>query len=140
VSNHAVQTITVALINAMLQATGIIGRSHLLKEFDDLGIRQIILQLNPDPSKPLSSQMIEFQTLLAQDMYLRRKREVSSRMNSSGSNQVGKRQDAMIDEIRDISSCVSWKQVGFTSETPRKDFVKTGHLGLETLHAIVVVF
>jgi hypothetical protein len=139
VVNIAIQTITLALINTMLQTAGIIGRSQLLQTFDDLGIRQIVLSLNADPSKSLYRQIIEFQTLLAQDLYLKKKKFVSSRTNSSGANQP-KKQDGMLDRIRDISGCDSWKKIGFSSETPKKEFQRTGHLGLETLYAIVSVF
>ena len=140
VINPAIQTITVALINTMLQTSGIIGLSKLLKEFDDLGIREIMLSINADPSKPLSRHIIEFQTLLAQDLYLRRKKAASSRKNASGSNQGGKKQDFMLDQIREISGCDSWKQIGFSSESPKIEFAKTGQLGLETLSEIVLVF
>lgn len=124
----------------MLQTAGITGRSQLLASFEDLGIRQIILSLKSD-HKSLTHHIIEFQTTLAQDLYLKRKYAVSSRgrTNSSGANQ-SKRHDEMFEYLREMSGSESWRYIGFSSESPKKDFFsKTGHLGLETLCAIVLV-
>ncbi|KAJ3097778.1 hypothetical protein HDU97_004558 [Phlyctochytrium planicorne] len=133
-TDYLLQLNSMQLINVLFRKATEKFRGEFVYLLDALNIRKVVVGLmQASPAEELGKQLVEFQRLLIQEGYRRKRLAVDTR------NPVI---FTMLEEIWEASGLKAegdfkWRKIGFETEVPRKEMNRVGLLGLETIHNFV---
>ncbi|CAO3609669.1 unnamed protein product [Cunninghamella echinulata] len=129
---------SLALLTAMLKTVTEEHRNELPERLDQLGIsKNIVRIMNNHLSEELKGQLLEYQTADIQNAVQRRKTPVSLN-NTKDMKMLNEIWDAAKVSSIQVHGARKWKKIGFSSESPQKEFSRTGLFGLQRMHAFVM--
>ncbi|CAO3623991.1 unnamed protein product [Cunninghamella blakesleeana] len=129
---------SLSLLTAMLKTVTDEHRNELPEKLDQLGISKNIVRIMNNPlSDELKGQVLEYQTANILNAVHRRKTPVSLH-NSQDMKMLNEIWDAAKVSNIQIHGARKWKKIGFSSESPQKEFGRTGLFGLQRMHAFVM--
>ncbi|RUS12924.1 LOW QUALITY PROTEIN: ELMO/CED-12 family-domain-containing protein [Endogone sp. FLAS-F59071] len=88
--------------------------------------------MNDHPSDELAEHLMEFQSLTIRNAHRRRKTQISL---------DNERHRAMLEEIwalaqvQDVQGTTKWRRIGFSTESPQREFHRAGYFALENMYA-----
>ncbi|KAJ3117603.1 hypothetical protein HDU96_006201 [Phlyctochytrium bullatum] len=133
-TDYLLQLNSMQLINVLFRKATEKYRGEFVFLLDALQIRKVVVGLmQMSPAEELGKQLVEFQRLLIQEGYRRKRLNVDTR------NVII---HTMLEEIWEASTLKAdgdykWRRIGFETEIPRKEMNRIGLLGLETIHNFV---
>ncbi|KAI8060851.1 ELMO/CED-12 family-domain-containing protein [Gongronella butleri] len=129
---------SLALLTAMIKMVTDEYRSKLPESLEAYDLKKYIVRLmNSSPSEELRTQLLEYQTVMGQNFSMRRKTHVSLKNPEDAQMLNDIWEAAKVDDIQ-IPGARKWKKLGFSSENPQRQFVRTGQFGLQRLHGLVM--
>ncbi|RUP13799.1 ELMO/CED-12 family-domain-containing protein [Jimgerdemannia flammicorona] len=124
---------SLSLINALLKHVTDLYRVEFTAMLDSLNVRKTVSRLmNDHPSDELAEHLIEFQSLTIRNAHRRRKTQVSLE---------NERHRGMLEDIwnaaqvHDVQGTTKWKKIGFSTESPQREFHRAGYFALENMYA-----
>ncbi|KAI8093144.1 ELMO/CED-12 family-domain-containing protein [Halteromyces radiatus] len=129
---------SLALLTAMLKTVTEEHQSELPERLGQLNIGKYIVRLmNSHPSDELRKHLLEYQTAMIRNVIQRRRTPVSLH-NSKDMKMLNEIWDAAKVANIQVPGARKWKKIGFSSESPQREFTRTGKFGLQRMHAFVV--
>ncbi|KAJ3226478.1 hypothetical protein HK099_004788 [Clydaea vesicula] len=130
-TDYQLQSNSLQLIIVILRNCGAAYKGDVLRNLEQFEIRPILLKLiHSKPSEELGIQLIGFQSLYKQDMHLQKKKSI---LKLATKGELEFVQLLKLSKVTIKDDGFKYRLLGFSTENPRKDFVRVGVLGLETI-------
>ncbi|KAI8977655.1 ELMO/CED-12 family-domain-containing protein [Mycotypha africana] len=143
---YLLSIISMNLLIAMMKYVTDEYITFLSNEYDKANLRKMILRLMKNhPSQEMKLLILEYQTAFIKNVHRRYNRPVSAQNASFTAmlNEILKASTvAATKATSDVHAAYSqtkgcWKKIGFSSEVPQREFIRTGLLGLEQMHSFI---
>ncbi|KAI8342715.1 ELMO/CED-12 family-domain-containing protein [Chlamydoabsidia padenii] len=126
------------LQTAMLRTVTEEHQNELPEKLEQLNTKKYIVRLmNNHPSEELRRHLLDYQTALIRNVNQRRKTPVSSHNAKDMKMLNDIWEAAKVDGIQ-VPGARKWKKLGFSSESPQREFARTGKFGLQRMHTFVM--
>ncbi|CAO3600178.1 unnamed protein product [Absidia cylindrospora] len=126
------------LLTAMLKTVTEDHQNELPEILEKLNVKKNIVRLmNNQPSDDLRDHLLEYQTALIQNVNQRRNTPVSLH-NAKDVKMLNDIWNTSKADAIQVLGARKWKKLGFTSESPQREFTRTGMFGLQRMHAFVM--
>ncbi|CAO3596362.1 unnamed protein product [Absidia cylindrospora] len=126
------------LLTAMLNAGTEEHQNELPEKLEQLNTKKHIVRLmNNHPSDVLRIHLLKYQTALVRNVNQRRKIPVSL-YNPNDIKMLNDIWDVAKVDMTQVPGAKKWKKLGFSSESPQREFLRTGKFGLQRMHAFVM--